>query len=526
MNVLAIAGQGGLVDTLLSSSSHGIRLAKLLNNATFIGVDDVVAASCCGHWTDCQEDDLYVAIVGPECDGHDFVHEAIQRGARAIVTERLLAVDFPQVIVPDTRLAYGSICHALGGQPCDHLTTIGVSGTDGKTVTAHLIRCILTEAGKQTGLTSSIEVNLGAKQQAVPSSDFNAPTLANQLAQMAMNGCSHAVVEVPSESLAQHSIAGVNFDVSVLTNIRREGIADTGSFRNYRRANLRMLDSLKSSGLAILNADDPVINSCLDKIEVPFLTTAIKQEAEITAKLIERARSEQTFLLKAGNESVPVRTSIIGDQHIRNCLAAAATGLSLGISLTTIAAGLEKAGQLPGRLERVECGQQFSVWVDAARTVGQLANALRTVRQVTSGQVWCICTIEDNQTTELRRRLGEVIDRAADQSVITRATVDSMVDYEPVHQVLDGFRNPGDAELIPDRFKAIEWVLANAKTGDSVLVAGCGERPFAILGDENWTVTDRDVCQAWLYDHASLKPGGSMQPGSNKQDIYRMDDYR
>ena len=303
------------MDTPLLSPSHGIRLADLLTNATFIGVDDVVATSCCCHWSDCQTDDLFVAIVGPEHDGHDFAHEAIRRGARAIVTERLLAVDFPQVLVSDTRLAYGNICHALGGQPCDHLTTIGVSGTDGKTVTAHLIRCILTAAGKQTGLASSIEVNLGAKHQAVPSADFNAPTLANQLAQMAINGCSHAVVEVPSESLAQHSIAGVNFDVSVLTNIRREGVADTGSFRNYRRANLRMLESLKPSGVGILNADDPVINHCLDKIETPFLTTGIKQEAEVNAKLLERSRSEQTFLLIAGNESVPVRTAIIGDQQ-------------------------------------------------------------------------------------------------------------------------------------------------------------------------------------------------------------------
>lgn len=514
------------MDTQLLSSSHGIRLADILTKATFIGVDDVIATSCCGHWSDCQADDLFVAIVGPDHDGHDFAHEAIRRGARAIVTERLLAVDFPQVLVSDTRQAYGSICHALGGQPCDHLTTIGVSGTDGKTVTAHLIRCMLAAAGKQTGLASSIEVNLGAKQHAVPSSDFNAPTLANQLAQMAMNGCTHAVVEVPSESLAQHSTAGVNFDVSVLTNIRREGIADTGSFRNYRRANLRMLESLKPTGLAILNADDPVINGCLDKIEFPFLTTGIKQEAEVTARLLERARSEQTFLLIAGNESVPVRTSIIGDQHIHNCLAAAATGLSLGIDLATIAKGLENAGPLPGRLERIECGQQFSVWVDAASTVGQLANALRTVRQVTSGRVWCVCSIDDKQTPELRRRLGEVIDRASDQSIITRSAVDSVVDYEPVHQMLDGFRNPGDAELIPDRFRAIEWTLSNMKTGDSVLVTGCGERPFAILGDENWTVTDRDVCQAWLYDNASLSPDDLLQKNSNKQDIYRMDDYR
>ncbi len=513
------------MDTPLVEPTEGVRLGQILSNAQFIGVEDVVATSCCGQWDDCQADDLFVAIVGPEHDGHDYSQEAIVRGAKAIVTERLLAVDFPQVLVPDTRLAFGQICHALGGQPCDRMTTIGVSGTDGKTVTSHLIRNVLQAAGKQVGLASSIEVNLGEQQQAVPNRQFNAPTLANQLAQMAMNDCTHAVVEVPSESLAQHSIAGVGFDVSVLTNVRREGIANTGSFRNYRRANLRMLDRLKPSGLAILNADDPVINEQLASIDVPYLTTGIKQQAEISARLIERTRSEQTFLLTAGNESVPVRTEIIGDPHIYNCMAATAVGLALGIELTTIAAGLEKAGRLPGRLERVECGQQFSVWVDAARTVGQLAHALRTVRQVTSGRVWCLCSVDEDQSADVRQRLGQVLDRAADQAVITRATTNEMVDYEPVHQILDGFKNPGDAELIPDRFRAIEWVLENAKVGDSVLITGCGDRPFAILGEDNWTITDRDVCQAWLYDNASLAP--NPLPTSDGDDrIFRIDDYR
>jgi UDP-N-acetylmuramoyl-L-alanyl-D-glutamate--2,6-diaminopimelate ligase len=220
-----------------------------------------------------------------------------------------------------------------------------------------------------------------------------------------------------------------------------------------------------------------------------------------------------------------VRTAIIGDPHIHNCMAAAAVGLALGIDLTTIAAGLEKAGRMPGRLERVECGQQFSVWVDAARTVGQLAHALRTVRQVTSGRVWCLCSVDEHQTADVRRRMGEVLDRAADQAVLTRTTTNQMVDYEPMHQVLDGFKNPGDAELIPDRFRAIEWALSNAKVGDSVLITGCGDRPFAILGENNWTIADRDVCQAWLYDNASLAPT-SLPVGDTKGQIFRMDDYR
>jgi UDP-N-acetylmuramoyl-L-alanyl-D-glutamate--2,6-diaminopimelate ligase len=254
------------------------------------------------------------------------------------------------------------------------------------------------------------------------------------------------------------------------------------------------------------------------------LTIGIKQEADVTASLVERSPSEQTFMITAGSDSIPVRTSIIGDQHIYNCLTAMAVGLASGFDLSTIARGLESAGNIPGRLERIECGQPFGVWIDSARSTGQLANAIRSLRQVTQGKVWCVCSIEEGQTELHRRRMGEVVERAADQAIITHASVDQVVDYEPAHQVLDGFSDPSKAQLIPNRFKAIEWTLQNAKPGDAVLVAGCGERPFALVGEHKWTISDRDVCQAWLYDNATLSPG-EMKPFGDQQ-IFNIDDYR
>ncbi len=512
------------MSTQLLNTNLGIRLREILPDAKLIGADEIFFRACCGMWNDCQTDDLFVAIVDSEQDGHDYTSEAINRGASAIVTERLLTTSKPQCVVSDTREAYGRICQALAGNPSKHLRTVGVTGTDGKTVTCHLIRSIFKAAEITSGLVSSIEVDFGSNRQSVPAKELNAPCIAEQLTQMVLADCKAAVVEVPSDSLAKRCLSGVDLDVAVLTNIRTHESQMHGSAQNYRRANMRLLDQLKPTGLAVLNADDPTTNAMIKKIDKPVLTIGIKQEAEVTARVLERTKSEQTIVICAGSESIPVRTTIIGDQHIYNCLTATAVGLASGIDLSTIARGLELAGNIPGRLERIECGQDFGVWVDSARTTGQLATAIRTLKQVSTGKVWCICSLDDNQTKEQRRRIGEVVEKAADRAVITRTSVEQAVDYEPAHQVLDGFDDPEKAQLIPNRFKAIEWTLQQAKPGDAILVTGCGDRPFALIGEHNWTITDRDVCQAWLYDNASLSP--EKAPPIGDLDIYNIDDYR
>ena len=521
---IGFARQGGLVSTQTINANLGIRLRDILPSAKLINSKEVYFRSCCGLWKDCEQDDLFVALVEAEQDGHEFTQEAIKRGAAAVVTELLLSTDRPQCIVSDSREAYGKICQALAGQPSQHLTTVGVTGTDGKTVTSHLIRGVFKTAGLKSGLVTSIEVNCGQNRQSIPSKELNSPRIAEQLTQMVMADCTNAVIEIPSDALAKRALAGVELDVAVVTNIRHNYLDFQGSTDNYRQHKMRLLGQLKKTGLAVLNRDDPTTHFLLENIDCPVLTIGMKHEAEVTAHLVERTISEQTFMITAGSESVAVRTSIIGDQHIYNCLAAAAVGLATGIELATIAKGLESVGNIPGRLERVECGQSFGVWIDSARSPGQLSNAIRTLKQVTTGKVWCVCSTDLEQNETLRRRIGEVVEKSADRVVITRTTVDQAIDYEPAHQVLDGFENPGSAQLIPNRFKAIEWALQKAKPGDSVLVTGCGERPFALIGEENWTISDNDVCQAWLYDHSTLAP---IQPSDDSvSQIFNIEDYR
>ena len=498
---------------------NGIRLDQILPTAKTVGASELIVRSCCGQWDECEPSDLYVAVLGNETDGHDYAPDAVRRGATAVVGERLLAVDCPQFIVEDSRQAYGLICHALAGKPSELMTTIGVTGTDGKTVTSHLIHSILTAAGHPSGLATSIESRLGTSTADPPVANVNSPLLASQLTQMAMNDCTHAVIESSSISLAQRACSGLLLDVAVLTNIRRNRMGMHGSAENYLRAKTRLLDCLKPTGFAVVNADDPTTHRLLDQIETPALSIGIHQSAELTAKMLDLDLSGQTFVIRAGSESIAVRTNIIGKQHVYNCLSAAAVALTLGIDLSTIAQGLESA-IIPGRLERIECGQSFGVWVDSAKSPTQVATAIAAVGCGSKGRVWCVCSTDDSQSIEDRQKIGDILQKTTDHAIITSSKVCPQIDYEPTHQILDGFDDPERAHVIPNRLRAIEYALSNAKPDDAVIVTGCGEKTIALVGEREWSVCDRDVCQAWLYDNASV----------NKDDsgpqISHFDDFR
>jgi UDP-N-acetylmuramoyl-L-alanyl-D-glutamate--2,6-diaminopimelate ligase len=499
-------------------------LKRLLPEARSLRSADLQFLSCCGHWRDCQPGDLYVCLDCGHEDGHDFVQQAIERGAIGVVTERLLAIDAPQFMVEDSRIAYGTICHALAGDPSQRIRTIGVSGTDGKTVTGTLIQSIFQAAGILTAAATSIHHDRFRDAPEIQNPIANAPTLATWLAGAVLDDCSHAVLEISSLALAQHALAGVSLDAVVLNNIRRDHIHYHGSVQNYRSVQSRIVNYLKPEGMVVLNADDPNCRQLLDELTTPALTIGIHQTAEITAKLMDRDRFEQMFLLTAGNDSAIVRTPMIGKHHVYNCLAAAAIGLAHDIDLGTIVRGLEAVGQIPGRLERVDAGQAFDLRIDRAERPHQLATAIHAVQQLTNGRVWVVASVSDRMNVEELRRLGEVLECSADVSILTQSQYPAKLDYRAGHQVLDGFSHPEKAVLIPNRFRAIEWALQNAKAQDSVLIAGCGEQPIAMLGSEPWEVTDREVCEAWFAGHCH--GDSTRSPGDDDPPIYRLDDYR
>lgn len=479
--------------------ARGISLRDTLPEGRIYGGEDIHATACSSDWRTCRPGDLYVALVDVDGDGHYEVQNAVQNGASAVLAERPLPVGVPTCVVEDTREAFGHVCQSLAGRPSQQMRVVGVSGTNGKTTTSLLIAAVLEAGGRLTGSTNTLAYRDGCESVAAQRTTPNAPELADWMARMVAAGCSDAVVEVSSRALAQRRTAGVEFDAAVLTNVRRDHLDYHGSVVNYRRAKGRLLEQLGPHGFAVINADDPASKFFLSEIDNPVLTIGMHTAAELTATVIERFPSEQTFLLCAGNETVPVRTAMIGDHHVYNCLAAAAVGLVSGIDLTTVVRGLESVRCVPGRLERLECGQPFSVYVDSARSCDTLASALRALRQTTRGRVICVYGAAGERHRDQRPLLGRVVERGADVSVITNDNPGYEEPLAIAHDILDGYDRPARALVRPDRAAAIHYALHEARPGDSVLIAGKGHQDYQLVGGNRLPHDDREIARNWLY---------------------------
>ena len=483
-----------------------VSLRRLLPGAEFFGADDIRVSSCSRDSRRVRPGDLFVALPGRACDGHDFASEAARRGSTAVLAQRALpGIDLPVCCVPDTRQAYARLCHALAGYPSEHLRVIGITGTNGKTTTSCLIASVLSTAGYHVGLLGTLGGFDGL--------DFRDPTLTTPppdelacwLARSVANGCSHAVLEVSSHALDQSRIAGIKLDAACVTNIRRDHLDYHRSILDYRLTKSRLLDHLSGEGFAVVNADDPTSASYLARIGGPVLTVGIRAAAEISATPLEQYVSEQTFLLTAGSETVPVRTRMIGTHHVYNCLAASAVGLAYGVDLVTVARGLEAVEHLPGRLERLECGQPFGVFVDYAHTPDALTGSLEALREVVRGRLICVFGAGGDRDREKRPLMGRAVEANADRAVVTTDNPRTEDPKAIQDDVLSGLQRADEVVVIPDRAEAIHWALAEALPGDCVLIAGKGHEKYQIIGTERVPFDDRQVARQWLYQ---MQPAG------------------
>jgi UDP-N-acetylmuramoyl-L-alanyl-D-glutamate--2,6-diaminopimelate ligase len=268
----------------------------------------------------------------------------------------------------------------------------------------------------------------------------------------------------------------------------------------------RIFQLLKPEGIAIVNADDPATRFVLDTIDNPTLTFAMHAPAEITASVLERSVSEQTFLLCAGPDAIPVRTRIVGNSYIYHCMAAATFGIALGIDLPTIVRGLESLDGLPGRWERIECGQSFATIVDQAHTADALAVTLKALRQVTSKRLICVYGGRGGGLKDERPLMGRTVERYADVGVITNTNPGLEEPFQIVHDILDGYDRPAQAQVMPDRMRAIGWALAEARAGDTVLIAGRGNETLHAVADRVDQFDDREVVRGFLYEMGAAPP--------------------
>ena len=483
-------------------------------------------AGCACDSRQVRPGDLFAALPGSQSDGHDFIRRGgrPRRSRRIVPSGRRPSRGVPSCVVPNARDAYGRICQALAGNPSFNLKLIGVTGTNGKTTTSCLIASILAKAGHRVGLLGTLGYFDGETVEPATHTTPPADLLAAWLARMVANGCSHAVMEVSSHALAQSRVAGVRFDAACVTNVSRDHLDYHPTIQDYRLAKSKLFDHLAPEGFAVINADDPVAAGYLRRFDGPALTVGIRRDAEITATPIEQFLSEQTFLLTAGSETMPVRTQMIGTHHIYNCLTAAAVGLAYGIDLPTVVRGLEAVEYVPGRLQRIECGQPFGVFVDFAHTPDALTGCLTALAAGDGGPADLRVrgrrrprpaeAAADGPGRRERRRPGRRHQRQSPQR--------RPAGRSPTRSS-KGFEHPGRRAGDP-RSRDGHPLGARRRPGPAIACSSPakGTRHYQIVGDQRIPLDDARSPRSWLYEEAETDTplAASRYPLSNPNPIH------
>jgi UDP-N-acetylmuramoyl-L-alanyl-D-glutamate--2,6-diaminopimelate ligase len=363
---------------------------------------------------------------------------------------------------------------------------------------------MLSEAGYQVGLIGSLGIYDG--ETMYPTYETTPPPneLAYWLFRMVANGCTHVLIEISSVAIAQSRLAGLKLDAVCMTNIRRDHLDYHQTVENYRRTKLRVFKYARKKGIVVCNNDDRITNAVLPLIDHPVLTTGIQRQAEVNGSVIEQTPYDQTFLITAGTETVAMCSRVIGNEHVYNCLTAAALGIGWGLDLKTVVRGLERVENIPSRLERITCGQPFSVFIDCGQTPETLTSTLQTLRSVTDGRLICVFGASSNQEAGKRKLIGRAIDTLTDLSVIT---TDSIFDNEAIvamNEIVDAFNGEVAPLTFDDRIDAIAWALSEARESDCVLIVGKGQ--VETIPDESSVPTfcDRLFVKQWLYENNPL----------------------
>lgn len=478
----------------------GVALDRLFFGACRTGAQGATVTSCTSDWRRVQPGDAFVAVLTADSDGHDYADRAVKRGAAAIIVERPIPVHaVPVYHVDDTRVALGELCQALVDSPSQRMRVIAVVGDQGKAATIALLESIYVAAGYEVGVLSSLKSFDGMTRSEGIDDELTPSALAARLARMEAAGCSHVLLEVTSQTLAQMKLAGMELDTVVATTVDSARLDLHHTVKNYRDAQRRVLDYLSPTGLAIVNADDPVSCRWLSEITGPALTYGLGDEAQINGVIVEENACETVFILGAGTDSAAVRTSIIGRQHVTNCLAAAAVALAHGVEFQTIAEGIENVKKLPARMERVDCGQEFAVFVDAAHTASGLRSTLRAARALSRRRVICVMGDVARATAGESEAIRQVLDKMADVTIVTDAVTAADEAWLVAHA---NQPSRDKLQIAVDRQEAIAWAVAMAGEGDVVVLAG-GRTPtdFTFGAAE---ISDADVARELLY--AAARP--------------------
>jgi UDP-N-acetylmuramoyl-L-alanyl-D-glutamate--2,6-diaminopimelate ligase len=458
---------------------RGVRLAELFPDARFYAGDDIVAGGFSDQAARCRPGDVFVARLDGGRDGHDDIERALARGAIGVIADRMLPTfGTPLCVVDDTNRAAARLAHALAGDPSRGMKVIAITGTSGKTTTAWLTASVLAEAGLRVGVLSDLGC-LAADDAEPVAADLARPqVLAGWLRRLRDDGCTHVVLEVSSAMLATHSLAGVVCDTVAVTNLAADHLDLHGTARAYRAVTSRILDALAPSGCLVAGIDDARVRRLSERFRAggrgdrgELITAGLDAAAAVTATPVERSLFGQTFLLTVSGQVMPVAVSTPLASFARDVLLAVAVGLRQRVPLERIARGIEAAGAVAGRVERIDCGQPHAAFLDHPTSGHGLAATLAGLKHLTRGRLVVVaeagCAGRLVADAHAGRRGGRAADRSA--ATFSRRTLRWADDCLVVPRtLLDDAAQPVDLLA----YARLDRLLSGLAADDCLLVLG------------------------------------------------------
>ena len=452
---------------------------------------------------------LFVAVQGYKHDGAEYILQAVEKGAVAVVAQKAVAVP-PNVawaLVADSRQALALMSASFYGHPSTKMRMVGVTGTNGKTTTSNLIASVLDEAGRKTGLVGTIHNRIGARKLAVSHTTPESTELQELLREMAAEKVSDCVMEVSSHALALHRVDGCEFDTAVFTNLTQDHLDFHSDMQSYLEAKQTLFRKLAEAGAkrgkrAVVNADDAYARSIIEAVDgVEVYTYGIKAFADVRAEDIDVGARGVSFTVTGKWGRCPLDLRITGLFNVYNTLAAFTACAAMGIPVEVIKKALEGMPGVPGRFELVDAGQDFAVIIDYAHTPDGLENVLKTARAITTGKLITVFGCGGDRDRTKRPLMGRIAAGYSDYVLITSDNPRTEAPLDIIRDIKKGLEpvvENNSYTVEPDRRRAIQLAVRMAQKGDVVVIAGKGHEDYQIIGTQKYPFDDRSEAAAAL----------------------------
>lgn len=476
-----------------------MRLSALLEGLEglrFSGGGDPEVRGIAYHSARVKPGDLFVAVPGFRTDGHLYLREAVDRGAAGLVVEEGREVPFPLpperalVRAVDTRLAMALLSDRFWGHPSGKLALVGVTGTNGKTTTTHLVEAAASRCGMRSGLIGTVTYRVAGRELPVDRTTPESADLQRILSEMVDAGCGVVAMEVSSHALALRRVDGCEFRVAVFTNLSQDHLDFHHRMEDYYRTKERLFLSRREGGLgakaAAVNVDDAYGRRLAAGLEGEVLTFGTGEDALLRGRLLEAGLKSSRVLVSYGDWEAEGETALTGTFNLHNILAALAACILLGLDSSTSLEGILSHPGVPGRFQAVEEGQDFAVLVDYAHTPDSLRRVLEAARSISHGRLIVVFGCGGDRDRGKRPLMGEIAVRLADLAVITSDNPRSEDPLAIIEEIEEGARRAGEGaswRVVPDRREAIETAVGEAGSGDIVVIAGKGHERGQIFAD-------------------------------------------